>query len=62
MAFKDYHVWWKRAMATEWKQTINHFKARTDKEAESKLGKMFRNAGFSGMSLVAVKSGDNPNQ
>lgn len=59
--FREYHIWWQRAGATQWKQTPHKLKARTDKEAESKLRKTFAGAGFSGMSLVAVESGENPN-
>ena len=60
-AFGVYHVWWRRANASRWTQTTHHFRARTDKEAESKLRRMFAGAGFSGMSLVAVEGGDSPN-
>lgn len=60
-----YHIW-RRQMAdyggsTPWLLTSHTLKARTDKEAESKLRRMFAGAGFSCMSLVAVYGRD-PNQ
>ena len=44
-----------------WIPTVHTLKARTDKEAQSKVRRRFENAGLTAMSLVAVPTGENPN-
>ena len=62
----EYYRVWKRNMPdnacpTSWAMTSHTLKARTDKEAQSKLRRMFFGCGFHAMSLVAVLSGESPN-
>lgn len=62
--FNNYLVW-RRSMTERgvsgWTVTSYSLKARTDKQAQSRLAKMFKSAGFHSMSLVAVIDGKNPN-
>lgn len=45
----------------QWTPTSHEIKARTAKEANNKLRKMFAHAGFHSMSLIALPSGESPN-
>jgi hypothetical protein len=58
----NYCVWKKlrpenATWADDWSKTRITIQARTDKEAQSRLHRMFKNAGFSCMSLVALPDG-----
>ncbi len=46
---------------TEWFPCNDTIKARSKKEAQSKLERKFAKAGFHSMSLIAVPAGKNPN-
>jgi hypothetical protein len=56
-----YGIWRRLHGQGEWMLTSHTTKGRTDKEAQSKVKRMFKGPGFQGMSLVAVLTGGNPN-
>ena len=66
---KNYRVWRSQLRTspvgelgmTEWFPCNDYIKARSDKEARSKMIRKFANYGFQSMSLVAVPIGVNPN-
>ena len=55
--FEDYEIWRYNHSQKVWIKTSHKLKARTDKEAQSVVKRKFAGAGFSSMSLVAVKPG-----
>lgn len=60
----EYCVWRQQSTdrhVSRWIQSSHTLKARTDKEAESRLRRRFANAGFQSMRLVAVPAGVDPN-
>ena len=64
----NYYTVWRRIMADElcrpgeWLCTSHIIKARTAKEANSKMRRMFAGACFHSMSLVALLSGESPSR
>lgn len=58
--YTTYRIW-RRHDGIEWLQTSHTLKAQSDKDAESRMKRMFSGCGFHSMSLVAVSVGDNPN-
>jgi hypothetical protein len=63
--FIIFDIWMRhleRATSGGWTLTNHTVKARSDKEAQSKVRRSFARAGFSNMSLAAVVHGTNPNQ
>ncbi len=58
---RDYGVWRRSHSESQWSRTSYDVKARTDKEAESKVRRKFSGCGFSSMALVAVPHGQTPN-
>lgn len=61
-AFKDYAIWRQNFGTAKWIKTSHTVKARTDKEAQSKMTRMFAGAGFSSMSMIAISSELSPNE
>jgi len=59
--FKNYDVWRRNNSEVQWSKTSHVVKARTDKEAQSKVRRMFDGCGFSSMSLLAMENGLTPN-
>lgn len=63
MTINQYSVW-RRSLADtivkDWIRTAHIISARTDKEAQGKMRRMFAHAGFHSMSLVAVLRGMSP--
>lgn len=60
---KTYHIW-KQYHSGDWKWTLtdHSVKARSDKEAQSKVRRKFAIYGFTAMSLMAVIDGSDPNR
>lgn len=60
------YVVWRRNMTDamcrpgQWLRTSHTIKARTHKEANAKLRRLFAGAGFHSMSLIAIPSGETP--
>ena len=61
-AFKEYNIWRHQHSGGDWQQTSYSVKARTDKEAQSKMQRMFSGCGFSSMSMIAISSELSPNE
>jgi hypothetical protein len=59
--FKEYDVWKRHNSELQWSKTSHVVKARTDKEAQSRVRRMFDSCGFSSMSLLAMETGQTPN-
>ena len=59
--FKTYCVWANSHYDFEWRKTFHKVKGQTQKQAQRNVERKFRNAGFSGVSLLAVVEGDVPN-
>lgn len=55
-------VWRRQHSANDWIRTAHSFAAKSDKAAQARVKRMFHNAGFNSMSLVAMPEGINPNQ
>ena len=59
---------WKRnnpdneGIPRQWTATAHSVKGRSANDARSKMERMFRRAGFSNMSLLAIPEGLNPNK
>lgn len=55
---------WRRSvndkMVTQWFETAYSVKARTNKEAQSRVKRKFENGKFHEMQLVAVEEGNTP--
>lgn len=64
MAMKEYAVWRRqtpdRGPVSPWVLTKQRVKGRTREEADSKIRRRFKNAGFSGMQLLVLPTGDLP--
>ena len=60
--FKDYTIWRHHHSGGDWQQTSYSVKARTNKEAQSKMQRMFSGCGFSSMSMIALLPGTTPNE
>jgi hypothetical protein len=57
-AFSDYRVWRRSHVdGGGWIETAHAVRARTDKEAQSKIRRLFNSAAFHSMALVAVRFG-----
>jgi hypothetical protein len=63
--WNDYAVWRKQrpdnSCASQWIQTGHKLKAVSDKDAQSRLRRVFNGCGFSAMSLIAMPVGETPN-
>ncbi len=61
-----YRIWMRHTVrytaSGGWSLTSHTVKARSDKEAQSKVRRKFASAGFNNMSLVAMACGADPNQ
>ena len=55
-----YIIWRKPSAGSEWFKTTRSLKARTDEEAQSKMLRMYKHAGFSSMALIALLEGETP--
>ena len=57
-----YAIWRRQHGKTQWAKTAHQVTARTENEAQVKMRRRFKTAGFSSMSLVAIKDGIDPNE
>ena len=60
----DYAVWRQQhsvSIPSKWILTGHKLKARTNREAQSRLKRVFEGCGFSSMSLIAMPVGESPN-
>lgn len=56
-----YAVWRRHHQpGSEWSLTAETLRARSDRDAQARLRRRFKNAGFSSMSLLALPSGTTP--
>lgn len=55
-----YRIWRRPHGSGGWIRTAHHVMARSDKEAQGKVRRMFADAGFHNMALVAVPFGASP--
>ena len=60
MMMETYNIWKRSHFDGAWSKTAHSVKARTDKEAQSRLVKKFSECGFSSMSLMAIPHGKTP--
>lgn len=60
-AFIEYAIWRQQHGSSGWLRTAHTVKARSDREAQSRISRKFAGAGFTAMALVAVPSGTDPN-
>ncbi len=58
---ETYDVWRNNHSGPGWIKTAHSVEGRSQKEAQSKVKRKFENGGFSSMSLLAVKRGEDPN-
>lgn len=58
--WKTYHIWKRLHTEQSWTITNRSVKARTDKEAQSRMQKKFRGFGLAHVSLIAIEEGKNP--
>ena len=56
----EFVIWRKFLFKNDWTPTAARIVARTDKEAQTKLRRRYRDSDFSSMSLVAVRPGQTP--
>ena len=63
--FRQYHVWMQncpdRGYGGPWRKTNHSLKARTDKEAQTRMRRMFANFGLSACALIALPDGIDAN-
>jgi hypothetical protein len=62
--WNDYAVWRQQhstSVCERWILTGHKLKAQSDKDAQSRLRRVFNGCGFSAMSLIAMPVGESPN-
>lgn len=60
---RTYWIWRRSTCPTlgRWIKTTQSVTALTDRQAQSKMERRFRRSGFTGMQLVAILEGEDPN-
>lgn len=60
MMWKTYHIWKRWHSDPNWTITHQSVKARTDKEAQTRMQNRFRSYGLCHVSLIAIEEGKKP--
>jgi phage terminase Nu1 subunit (DNA packaging protein) len=63
--WNDYAVWRQQhstSVCERWTLTGHKLKAQSDKDAQSRLRRVFNGCGFTHMSLIAMPVGETPNE
>lgn len=57
---KTYVIWFKNYGESPWSKTNHYVKARSDKEAQSRMLRKFQGSGFHSMFMLALEEGVSP--
>lgn len=60
MKYQEYRIWYRYHQNRFWQKSGHTVKARSDKEARTRMSKKLSMAGFQGLSLVALPEGAYP--